>query len=232
MTTATARASLAVLMLCVLPPSSHADVITFDFSGPVYAIYDPFGLVGSLVTVGDPVRGTLRYDTASADGYSDDPSWGKYLSPGWITLEIDGLAFEFTSRVLIDVLHHANGNQELFQVLGSWNPFIVPSAWPASLPAFKYTGLGLGIGQSYLPYDLLSSDALPRSLDLARADFASGEVGSGTDDLAMYYIQFRLTTFQSDAEPEPEPVPEPGAFGLLGAGLALALSRYRGSRGR
>jgi hypothetical protein len=226
MKTTTARASLIVLLLFLLPPAIQASPIQLNFGGTVNGVEDPFSLIGSLVAIGDPILASVRYDTTTTDLYSADPTRGTYLSPGWLTLDINGLAFEHRSGVQVDVLHHFNGNEELFQAMvccGTGNGFGSPTAWPASLPLFSHYRLLLQIGETTLPPTLLSSDVLPPSLDLALADFARGEVSSGTSDRTMYNIHFQLTSV-------PEPVPEPGTLALFSAGLALGLSRYRASR--
>lgn len=226
MKTTTARASLIVLLLFLLPPAIQASPIQLNFGGTVNAVEDPFGLIGSLVAIGDPILASVRYDTTTTDLYSADPTRGTYLSPGWLTLDINGLAFEHRAGVLVDVFHHGPGNQEFFQALvccGGGGEFGSPTAWPDSLPLFSHFVMLLSIGQTALPYTLLSSDVLPPSLDLALADFARGEVLSGTSDRTMYNIHFQLTSV-------PEPVPEPGTLALFSAGLALGLSRYRASR--
>jgi hypothetical protein len=226
MKTTTARASLVILLLCLPPRVIYASPIQLNFGGTVNAVEDPFGLIGSLVAVGDPILANVRYDTTTPDLFSADPTRGTYLSPGWLTLDINGLAFEHRSGVQVDVLHNFNGNEELFQamVCCGTGGFGNPTAWPASLPLFSHYRLLLQIGETTLPPALLSSDALPPSLDLALADFARGQVSSGTSDRAMYNIHFQLTSV-------PEPVPEPGTLALFSAGLALGLSRYRASRG-
>jgi hypothetical protein len=216
MKTTTVRAALVAVLMCALPAPTQATIIEFEFSGNVSFIGDPFGLVGSLITLGDPVLVSLRYDTTTPDLYPDDPTRGAYVGPGWLKVNINGLAFEQTLGVQIDVLDGFDG-QELFQALGVCCPS--PTAWPASLPLFPFSGVGLGIGQTMPPYTLLSSDALPTFLNLGLADFASGAVVSSTEDLNMYEIQFQL--FQ---------VPEPGIFALLGTGLLVGVSRLRTSR--
>ena len=226
MKTTTARASLIVLLLSLLPRVIQAAPIQLNFGGTVNGVEDPFGLIGSLVAIGDPILASVRYDTTTTDLYPDDPTRGTYLSPGWLTLDINGLAFEHRAGVLVDVFHHGPGNQEFFQALvccGAIGDFGSLTAWPDSLPLFSHYVMLLSIGQTALPYTLLSSDALPPSLDLALADFARGEVLSGTSDMTMYDIHFQLTSVL-------EPVPEPGTLALFSAGLALGLSRYRASR--
>ena len=226
MKTTTARASVIVLLLCLLPRAIQASPIELNFGGTVNGVEDPFGLIGSLVAIGDPIQASVRYDTTTTDLYPADPTRGTYLSPGWFTLDINGLAFEHRAGVLVDVFHHGPENQEFFQALvccGADGDFGNPTAWPDSLPLFSHYVMLLSIGQTALPYTLLASDALPSSLDLALADFARGQVLSATSDRTMYNIHFQLTSVL-------EPVPEPGTLALFSAGLALGLSRYRASR--
>ena len=63
--------------------------------------------------------------------------------------------------MLVDVFHHGPGNQEFFQALACCGDFGSPTAWPDSLPLFSHYAMLLSIGQTALPYTLLSSDALP-----------------------------------------------------------------------
>ena len=56
MKTTTARASVIVLLLCLLPRAIQASPIQLNFGGTVNAVEDPFGLIGSLVAIGDPIR--------------------------------------------------------------------------------------------------------------------------------------------------------------------------------
>ncbi len=199
----------AAAILSLTPLASQAETITFDFTGHVTSVYDPFGIVGSLITTGDPVLASLRYDTTTPDLYPGDPTRGTYLNtPGWLKVAIDGLGFEQTSSIQVDVLHGfvATGlPQELLQGL-----FVgTPTAWPDQLPTFTYSSILLGIGQTTPPFSLLSSDALPTSIDLSKADIRSGLVRSGTQEVNMYEIQFGTA------------IPEPRTATLLVGGLLL-----------
>ena len=113
-----------------------------------------------------------------------------------MTVDINGSAFEHRSGVQVDVLHHFSGNEELFQamVCCGTGGFGSPTAWPASLPLFSDYRFLLQIGETTLPPTLLASDALPPSLDTFLADFARGEVSSGTSDMTIYNIHFQLTS--------------------------------------
>jgi PEP-CTERM motif len=224
MNTALARTSLVVL-LCLLPAATQASSITLKFEGTVTGVQDPFGLVGARVTRGDPVHGSIRYDTATPDFYPTDPTRGTYFSPGWLRININGLGFH-SSGVQVDVLNMFQPNTNLFQALVccSAGEFGNPTEWPGSLPLFPFYRMLLFLAETMPPYSLLSSDALPVSLDLAAADLIVGDVTSGTSDTTMYQIQFGLTGL--------EPIPEPGTLALVGAGLAVGLARYRASRAR
>jgi len=70
----------AFALLSLAPIASQAETITFDFTGHVTSVYDPFGLVASLITTGDPVLASLRYDTTTPDLYPADPTRGAYLN--------------------------------------------------------------------------------------------------------------------------------------------------------
>jgi hypothetical protein len=78
----TARASLIVLLLCLLPRAIQASPIQLNFGGTVNAVEDPFGLIASLVAIGDPIPASVRYDTTTTDLFTADPTRGTYLSPG------------------------------------------------------------------------------------------------------------------------------------------------------
>jgi hypothetical protein len=214
----------AVAILSLTPVASQAETITFDFTGHVTSISDPFGFVGSLITTGDPVLVSLRYDTTTPDFYPADPTRGTYrYSPGWLKVDIDGLAFEKTPTVeVVDVLHGSQ-NQELLQALDFLG---TPTAWPSQLPTFTYSPISMGIGQTNPPFSLFQSDALPTSIDLSNADIRGGEVGSSTQELGMYNIQFALDS-QS-----PILIPEPGTATLLAGGLLLCWLSFLGATSR
>jgi hypothetical protein len=203
----------ASVMLLLAQTALQADPITFDFTGYVSSVHDPFGLVGSLIETGDPVLASLRYDTATPDFYPADPTRGTYIgSPGWLKVDIKGLDFERTSSVQVDVLHGFVADvlpQELLQAAA----FDGVTAWPAQLPTFTHSEILMFIGQTTPPFSLFSSDALPSSIDLSKADRLSGFVRSGTQELNMYEVQFALSPGVV--------VPEPRTLAPLAGGLLL-----------
>jgi len=121
-------------------------------------------------------------------------------------VNINGLAFERTTTVQIDILHGANGGAELFQVLTIGDI----SSWPAPIPAYTDQTLLLQFWETGPPHDFLSNADLPTYLDFSRADVRLGTVRTSTSSDNMYEVQFGLTQ-----------VPEPGAASLLAGGLLL-----------
>jgi hypothetical protein len=202
---------------CFSALAASGAVVTFDFTGSVHNVYNPYGVVSpSLVRVGDPVSVSLRYDTTTLDGYPEDPTRGRFFSPGWLKVNINGLAFECTNRALIDIIHTgASGGQEFFQAL----PYGNQTVWPAELPDYPNKGFGFACWETGPAYDFLSNAELPLALDFSRAEIRNGGIQTGTDTLNMYEIQFNLVQ-----------VPEPSATVLLLAGISLGVGMQRHRR--
>jgi PEP-CTERM motif len=202
-----------VLVLALFTIGARAEIVTFYFAGNVSSIYNPFGLVNpSLIKVGDPVQASIQFDTTTPDSiYADDATQGTFIGPGWMKAKINGLDFERTTDVQIDILHGANGGQELFQALALGGA----TAWPAALPTFDSPRIFMAFWETQPPYDLLSNAELPVSMDFSRADMIEAFVGASSLNLNMYEIRFDLL----------HQVPEPGSAVLLGVGLLLLATR-------
>jgi hypothetical protein len=195
--------------------AASGEIVTFDFTGSVHTVYNPYGVVSpSLVQLGDPVWVSLRYDTTALDGYPEDPTRGAFWSPGWLKVNINGLAFECADKALIDIIHTAaSGGQEFFQAL----PYGNLTAWPEALPDYPNKGFGFACWETGPPYDFLSNAELPLALDFSRADIRNGGIQTGTDALNMYEVQFSLVQ-----------VPEASTPALAGLGaVALLIFRRR-----
>lgn len=202
--------ALSILAASLYHIAASGEIVTFNFIGNVSSVYNPFGVVSSsLVQVGDPIQVSLRYDTATPDGNSET-NRGTYLTPGWLKVSVNDLSFEQTTTIQIDILHGANGGQELFQVLA-----LNPTAWPQAVPAYPFQRLLLGFWETGPPYDFLSSADLPTTLDWSRADVRNGSIATGTSSLNMYEFQFQLAQ-----------VPEPATATLMvWAGLCWLLRK-------
>lgn len=211
------RHLVAAIVALAIGPSAPGDIVDLEFGGTVTSVYNPNSAVSSsLIRVGDPVHISVRYDTSTED-YRPDDNWGGYRSVGWLKVRIGDLAFERDNGVQVEVLHGANGNQELFQV-GTDGP---TSAWPDALsgPEFIDRRLMLGIWETQPPIDLIAGPELPTSIDVTRADYAIGDVGvSHPSGLNAYSVQFRLSQ-----------IPEPGvgALFVLGALCGAAFQRRK-----
>jgi hypothetical protein len=195
-----------------LPVAASGEIVTFDFTGGVSDVYNPFSVASpSLVQVGDPVQVSLRFDTATPDA-NPEANWGTFFSPGWLKVGINRLNFECTTTIRIDILHGANGGQELFQAV----PVGSPTAWPEVLPTYPYQYINFAFFETGPPYDFLSNANLPSDLDFSRADIRGGSVSTGTSTLNMYEIRFNLVQ-----------VPEPAVASLLAGGLLMWWLMYQ-----
>ncbi len=211
--------SLAITILTALSTfSSSATPVTFDFTGRVTSVYDPYGLVPpTTIHLGSPVQASLRFDTDTPDWplYVNDPTRGSFVGSGWLKVNVNGLNFQQTTDIQVDILHGANGGQELFQAMALQNP----TAWPTELPVFTFPQIFMAFWETAPPYDLLANAELPISMDFSRADITHAFVRAGTSSLNMYEIQFSLTQ-----------VPEPSVAALLT--VAFALKQITMSRSR
>jgi hypothetical protein len=177
--------------------------VTLEYGGAVSSVYNPLGAVSSsLIQVGDPVQVSIRYDTTTPD-HRPDANWGGYNGPGWLKVKIRDLSFERTTGVLVEVLHGANGNQELFQVMTEGPT----TAWPEALSGFVERRLFLGVWETQPPIDLLAGPELPTGVDVSRADYAVGEIGVSTANLNTFTVQFQLAM-----------IPEPSIGRLVALG--------------
>jgi hypothetical protein len=192
---------------------AQGEDVTFSFTGRVSWIYNPSGAGDALpVSVGDPVQLSLRFNTSTRDLYPDDPTRGAFVGPGWLKVSINGLAFEQTQTVGIDVIHGGNGGQELFQAQVLAND---ASAWPEPLAAYPQKRTLVSFWETGPPYDLLSSAELPTQMDFSRADQFFASVMTAGEVYNVYEIGFTLIQ-----------VPEPCSGGLFAVGLLLWRVRH------
>ena len=192
---------------------SFGEIVTFSFAGQVTYIGNPLGVVvPALIHLGSPVQASIRYDTATPDSplYIDDPTWGSFVGPGAVKVNINGLKFEQDNTIQVDILHGANGGQELFQAGGYRNP----TAWPSELPVLTNPTIFMAFWETGPPRDLLANAELPTLMDFSRADITHAFVRSSSAQ-SGYEIQFSLVQ-----------VPEPTSAGLLAIGLLCFLPHF------
>ena len=109
----------AFLAITALSPLGRADVVTFEFSGVVTQVNGaPAGVVASL---GDPVTGTLSYDTSVA-GFPE-PNRTSYpgSEPSGFSFEINGIPVA-TSTYVIRISNFSTLDQ--IQVQDQGNVFV------------------------------------------------------------------------------------------------------------
>ncbi len=74
----------AALLACALGGvQARADIVTINFSGTVDFAFATFTLPGGDILPGDPISGSLTYDTFAADQAPGDPSTGVYALTGF-----------------------------------------------------------------------------------------------------------------------------------------------------
>jgi hypothetical protein len=87
---------LAVILLCCVCISARADLITISISGHVTAVDDQYGHLENKIDVNDTFTGAYTYDSAIADSYPEDFSYGQfwnYVAPTGVSLSIGELNF-------------------------------------------------------------------------------------------------------------------------------------------
>lgn len=199
------RSLLLAALLASWAPAAAAAVVEFRFTGVVEDVNPYFA---SIVEVGSPLVGVLRYDTATADG-DGDPTVGRYAGA---SLDFAMGSYAYASEGSIHV--YDTGSFDEFQFQGQ-----TAGADPID---------GLALNQVTLAFPgtpaLLASDALPPrppSLDAPELlEPASFRIGVLPPGLGMTYQSVRLQTL-----PEAE-----GAGAGLAAGAALAAAARAGRR--
>lgn len=176
------------------PPA--VDVITFGFTGVVTHVFDNFGVLGSTVAVGTTLSGTFSYDTGAE---YDGSFYSQFSGSSGISILLNTSAGTRTVAIGAQNLHVLVLNDDA--VLGDW--FRPGGIWSSAtwqlpvLPSKAFIGIEL-IDQT-APLDLLTSTALPTSLDLQKTYQATdgttqGLSYLGSGDIPYFYqINFRLT---------------------------------------
>lgn len=213
-----AKAALFVVMLATLFQSmATASPVTLLFDGRVTHVGDPFNLVGSAIAPGDAVAIALNYDTSTTDFYPD-PFEGRYITPGYLRVSINGLTFEQRYDIQVNALEEGFDSGAATELMVfSAGAFPGPAeVWPATLPEFDVTNISISFIDPESPFALFPHSRLPTAAEfssLAGQLMGKGELLSGTWDESKYSVQFDF-----DA-------PEPSTLTLMGVGLGLILWR-------
>jgi len=144
------RKLIAILLAC-FAISSHADVITFSFTGTVtYGTY--------LAMPGDTIRGTFTYDTSIQYGYSDPrPITGFTAQVG---------AHVFDARGISVILGNNSGNHGLKD---AGDALSISSGYPLVVDGTSYSSGVIGLVLASTPGEAqaISGFHLPRSINVA-----------------------------------------------------------------
>lgn len=190
----------AVTLLLSRVVSAHP--VTFDFLGQVDYITDPDNVVAATpIRFGSALTLSLRFDTDTPDNelYAADPTRGSFRGPGWIKLNIEGVLFEQASGVQVDILHGANGDQELFQAMANYPG---STSWPG-LPGYYQTLIALW--QNEQPHNMLANAELPDWVVFSRAQENHCVINADN-----YQIVFSISQ-----------IPEPSTLALSISALAV-----------
>lgn len=241
----------AGLLALALSGAAQAEVITFEFTAVIdsvaeshnYSLHAPVSsssLNGSVIALGDTITGRFFYDLSTPFAYYADSTDAAYPGSAIYARErefpgssqpiegtsavFDRSGYEFTSdpeqAIAIPVLDNAAG---------------------AGRDAFTIEGYYLGKGRelTYPPQFgninfvdtrgmALSSDALPRALNLADWTQATYSYSWQTFEGAHagLLVNARLTSLAVVTSP----VPEPAVLGMIGIGMLLVGARYRSEK--
>lgn len=215
-------AGTAVALLLCVPPDVQAEPVRIDFAIDVRAVFGNLqDVFGSVIAVGDVVRGTLVYDASTPDT-APSPVEGFYLSPGTLsfatgtplTLPLDGIwIFE----------QSANPPPHSDDVFAA---FAITHTFPGFDAVQAELFLG-GAGQ-----DGVALPATPAALLAAFGQggirFAAWQTGGNPPfDSGTHELSGTVRVLAVDSQP----VPEPGTLLLLATGAAAILRRHRSVSG-
>lgn len=204
------RLAVIVAATAVGIRSAHGVLMTYQFSGHIDTVDDPFQDWAGLVTPGDVFSGSYTYDPAAPDAYPNDPSVGIYRSAD--------------SSFLVNIGNWTGGTSGQGCQIGIYNWTGWGSEFVIGAIGFQSTGMSISemtVGLSRIDGSAFESDALPTtapSFDL----FPSR--GFGFQATNAVRIEGTLESLVL--------IPEPASFLLLLLAGSLIARRFRSCRRR
>src|SRR5262245_404980 len=193
---------LSVLFTAAAP--AQADLITVDFTGVITVVADDLTTFVFGVRVGDPVTGSVTYDTTTPD-FNPSPLVGAYANTGTIELTSGRFAFlggdpAFDSRTVV-VSNQSNPIADAF------------AAFTLTRCCEEFAAVSF---VDTLDGTKITSDALPHTLPNM-----TGVFSFGTNDLECCGFGGTVTTVPLTS------VPLPSSILLVAAGLAALVGAFR-----
>jgi hypothetical protein len=227
--------------------SAAASTVTIDYSGVVDNLIDNGGFLAG-ISMGDPVSGTLTFDTSALDQLPGPQLglYGYWVPPAHIEVTVGGQTFanDFTAdttwltnfisgylglppgmittgpvtAMVGNDIYFYSGYTDALAVVGVGTA----SSWAAMPPFLGIGGLAVVFADFLPPLEMFGNDDLPEVVDLASVNFAHGYVMSAAPgSIYGYILGFQITSAQQLLAPAPDPqIPEPGTFVLMATGLA------------
>ena len=209
--------ALAVLFfMCGLCTSSHAMLITIDFSGTIYSV--GASISGDGVSVGDMVTGQICYDTTAPDT-NPDANYGNYVAQSFSIMFGSGFSATSSGTTVTVQNDRQNGSATLPAdgMIVRANTVSGGTLNGRSINAFQF-----GLRKENIAGDLWPDDFLPDAADWAGVSLADINAPSWhwmqfdmMSDSSGFDSQIRwdIASFESSA------VPVPATLWLLGSGI-------------
>jgi hypothetical protein len=182
---------LLAVLLAFWSIASHADVITFRFTGTI--IYSTY-----LAMPGDSIRGTFTYDTSIQPYFKGNPNQFGYSDPRPLTgFTAQVGVHTFDARGISVILANNSGNQSLKDDVDA---LMISSGDPVVVDSTSYASGAIGMVLASTPGDAkaVSGFHLPRSIDVADYPNRYGFLQSdGGQDGAL--LQFTIDSVVVDS---------------------------------
>ncbi|QDT07245.1 hypothetical protein K227x_56710 [Rubripirellula lacrimiformis] len=215
----------SIIALSLPHRSEAAPSVRFSVVATVENIYDPIGILGGSIQLGDPLKGLIQYETNLPD-MDPDPSRGLYdgdpISRNFM-IGSDSSSGFFSTEFFFDVsiADESPGNGA-----DSIEFFASGDTTPSTLILTGVDYVDLQVNLTDLDGTAFNADVLPTQLDLA--DFEVATVTLSAENFLQefqYSVDARITSITTTAIPEPQ-----SASALVMVLAGLGWRRWRSRR--